>query len=390
MSLIKREYTDEETLITAKNLNDIQDAVLALEDGLFVAEDSKRGTAITITDASKRSFSGFSIYGKTTQNGTPTPDAPVELVNIGKGSITVNVAGEKASQSMTIATPNGLPGIPVATGGNYTDANGQQWICDEIDFARGVYIKRINVVDFTNAVGVREERTGSTYRFAFPFVSNPAFLPSAQRGSMCNALTISTAPVGQNGENNAVSAYSAGGLYVRCDAYTTVSDFLAWAKSIDLTVQYILITPTETPLTEEELAAYAALHTYKDSTTVSNDAGAYMELEYVMDAKKYIDKIAGSGGSGGGAAPARLSSITLLASKWTGDDSLYSQVVTISEVTEYSKVDLLPSVEQLAIFHNKDVAFVTENEDGVVTVYAIGDKPTLDYTMQVSITEVIA
>jgi hypothetical protein len=51
-------------------------------------------------------------------------------------------------------------------------------------------------------------------------------------------------------------------------------------------------------------------------------------------------------------------------------------------------VDLLPSAEQLAIFHNKDVAFVTENEDGVVTVYAIGDKPTQNYTMQVQITEV--
>lgn len=87
---------------------------------------------------------------------------------------------------------------------------------------------------------------------------------------------------------------------------------------------------------------------------------------------------------------ARISEVTLLASAWTGADSLYSQVVTIDGITEYSKVDLLPSVEQLAIFHNKDVAFVTENEDGVVTVYAIGDKPTLDYTIQVSITEVIA
>jgi hypothetical protein len=45
-------------------------------------------------------------------------------------------------------------------------------------------------------------------------------------------------------------------------------------------------------------------------------------------------------------------------------------------------------VEQLAIFHSKDVAFVTENEDGVVTVFAIGDKPALDYTMQAQITEV--
>jgi hypothetical protein len=47
-------------------------------------------------------------------------------------------------------------------------------------------------------------------------------------------------------------------------------------------------------------------------------------------------------------------------------------------------------LEQLAIFHNKDLAFVTENDGGVVTVYAIGDKPTDDYTMRVSITEVTA
>ena len=84
-----------------------------------------------------------------------------------------------------------------------------------------------------------------------------------------------------------------------------------------------------------------------------------------------------------------LTNVTLPASNWVGADSLYSQVVTIDGVTPYSKVDLLPSVEQLAIFHNKDVTFVTENEDGVVTVYAIGDKPLLDYTMQAQITEVV-
>ena len=63
-------------------------------------------------------------------------------------------------------------------------------------------------------------------------------------------------------------------------------------------------------------------------------------------------------------------------------------MVDIDGVTVLSKVDLLPSVDQLAIFHDKDIAFVTENEDGVVTVYAIGDKPTQDYTMDVVITKV--
>lgn len=88
------------------------------------------------------------------------------------------------------------------------------------------------------------------------------------------------------------------------------------------------------------------------------------------------------------AASARISNVTILASKWVGNASPYSQVVTVEGATENSQVDLTPSVEQLAIFYQKDLAFVTENEDGVVTVYAIGQKPENDYTIQVTITEV--
>lgn len=84
----------------------------------------------------------------------------------------------------------------------------------------------------------------------------------------------------------------------------------------------------------------------------------------------------------------RVAEIQLLASAWQGDTSPYSQVVDIDDITEYSQIDLKPSVAQLAVFHDKDLAFVTENDDGVVTVYALGDKPTNDYIMQVSITEV--
>lgn len=88
------------------------------------------------------------------------------------------------------------------------------------------------------------------------------------------------------------------------------------------------------------------------------------------------------------ALPEKLVEITLLASAWEGSSSPYYQVVDIDGVTAYSKVDLQPSVEQLDIFHDKDIAFSTENDDGVVTVYVIGDKPTLDYVIQATITEV--
>ena len=84
----------------------------------------------------------------------------------------------------------------------------------------------------------------------------------------------------------------------------------------------------------------------------------------------------------------RIANVDLISSNWVGDCSPYSQVVEIDGITEYSQVDLTPSIEQLVVFHNKDLGFVTENEDGVVTVYAIGQKPENDYTIQVTITEV--
>lgn len=86
--------------------------------------------------------------------------------------------------------------------------------------------------------------------------------------------------------------------------------------------------------------------------------------------------------------PAAIGVVELLADKWEGDENLYSQVATIDGVTENSQVDLTPSVEQLTVFYEKDLTFVTENDGGIVTVYAIGQKPTNDYTIQVTITEV--
>lgn len=87
--------------------------------------------------------------------------------------------------------------------------------------------------------------------------------------------------------------------------------------------------------------------------------------------------------------PAKTTRIELLASKWVkNSDNQYSQVVSINGITEYSKVDLQPTSEQLSIFYEKDLAFVAENEDGVVTIYCIGQKPLSDYTIQSTITEV--
>lgn len=97
----------------------------------------------------------------------------------------------------------------------------------------------------------------------------------------------------------------------------------------------------------------------------------------VLDAlEKYIDDMFG------------MSELSLRASDWTGTESPYSQVVEVSGVTANSKVDLNPTGEQLNSLATNRTILNTANDNGTVTVYAIGNKPTEDYTMQATITEV--
>lgn len=119
------------------------------------------------------------------------------------------------------------------------------------------------------------------------------------------------------------------------------------------------------------------------SAVLSNDRIYGAVTEYLAIHK---DEFKGKDGKDAGGG--KVGEVRLTASGWRGNGNLYSQVVNIAGVTENSQVDLTPSIEQLAIFYEKDLAFVTENEDGVVTVYAIGQKPQNDYTIQVTITEV--
>lgn len=86
---------------------------------------------------------------------------------------------------------------------------------------------------------------------------------------------------------------------------------------------------------------------------------------------------------------ATIGYVELLAKNWvTESEEKHSQVVSIYGVTKNSQVDLTPTEEQLIIWRNKELAFTTKNSGGVVTVYAIGQKPENDYTIQVTITEV--
>ena len=85
-----------------------------------------------------------------------------------------------------------------------------------------------------------------------------------------------------------------------------------------------------------------------------------------------------------------VTTVKLKASSWLGASSPYSQVIALEDITSLTKVDLQPTSAQLAILHQRGLGFYTENDGGVVTAYAVGNKPTEDFIFQVTKTEVEA
>jgi hypothetical protein len=63
-----------------------------------------------------------------------------------------------------------------------------------------------------------------------------------------------------------------------------------YANGTPLEILYVLNTPIETPLSAQELASFAALHSHKPNTTAFNDGGAGLGIAYVADTKTYIDQ----------------------------------------------------------------------------------------------------
>lgn len=107
---------------------------------------------------------------------------------------------------------------------------------------------------------------------------------------------------------------------------------------------------------------------------------------------KAVESLTNTTDKSGGVTATSAASVTLYADRWEQSESenMWYQEVAVANatITPYSKVDLQPSAEQLLIFYEKDLTFVTENDGGNITVYCIGQKPANNYVIQATITEV--
>lgn len=276
----------------SQNKTDIAGLVEGMTDLAPAIHSTASGSVITANDAAEgRPFRRLRVFGKSTQDGAPSVENPVPIVSAGEsGTINVSISDSGSqSQSLTLATPNGLPGVPVSKDGNYTDADGQQWVCDEIDLERGKYVQRV-VIEKNNGGWELKPSSDTPGRF-FQHNKLTNIFSIALKKSLCNIASFTSwgAPV----NDKYAFALNGHGIYFSPPkgAEITAEELNAKLNSLSFPVVVVgeLATPIERDLTPEEIAAYKALRTYGPTTVVSNDAGAEMEATYVADTKTYID-----------------------------------------------------------------------------------------------------
>lgn len=211
----------------------------------------------------------------------------IEVTNImlNAGSTALAFEPYVTPQTLILSTPGGLPGISVDSGGNYTDENGQQWVCDEIDLARGKYVQRVAIEQKTGNFQMSE--TADVPGRYHQYGALDTVYKNGGYKSFCNIATWIRLGI-EKTETEWKFAISDNGFYLNPpveSGITTADELNAILNSLDFPLVFVgqLETPIETDLPAEEIAAYKALHTYSPTTTVSNDAGAWMYVKYLMN-----------------------------------------------------------------------------------------------------------
>lgn len=192
-----------------------------------------------------------------------------------------------AEQSLAIQTPDGLPGIPVTSGGNYTDAEGQQWICDVVKEKDGVLgIERNCALVKTKKNIVANFRKNSARRF---FQSDFIDVVAKNGKSLCSHFVYKD----WGNEETGKYTFDIQGkdVYLSTPEDMTEEELNKKISPILNDIEILVaIEPTFEPLPPETIEAYKALYTYYPTTVVTNNANADMQLDYVADTKLYIDK----------------------------------------------------------------------------------------------------
>lgn len=273
-----------------------------------------------------------------------------------------------------------LCGIPVSQNGNYTDSNGQQWICDEIDFENGKFIQRVNYRAFDGTENwYSYGATDGFYRYNFNDTTN------TMAAGVAKCLCTHYISHGPSEKQVNVWMNATGSTHQQfriVDTFPTVEDLKTFLTAqydagTPVTYTYALAAPTETSLSEEEIEAFKEIRTNATNTTFINNYNAGMKVKYVADIAKYIFKNV--------SYKKTRFDVHLIEENWveSTDGRYYTQLLDV-DVRQNSEINLTPTAEQQVSLILDGIAIFIANDDGVVTAYSLNGTPGKDMTIQAS------
>ena len=287
-----------ESIETAKDeaIEEIENTGVPLEDIEKLAiKETATGNPTIISDSADWRLQSLNVYGQSSQDGTPTPENPIEIISKEISQITVT-NGADLSQTVMLTEPITLRGIPVDKGGNVT-IDGQQYVSDVIAEKDGIIGTLRNIIRPT----LKENLTFTQTSDAPNRTANMlAFAKSDLKNGVYESL--SSHFVWRAWGNNSVNriswvfAVSGLGLYIspprKADGDYTKEEIESlvnseWTKIKDDVKFYAQLSkPTFTPLPEDIQSQIKALKSYYPNTVIQT--GCWNEVEYVADTKTWM------------------------------------------------------------------------------------------------------
>lgn len=233
-----------------------------------------------ITDSDDGKIQDMMLYGKSSQDGTPTPESPVEIKSV--VNPTVKVTNEDGSKVQSVTLDNiTLNAIPVSSGGNVT-INGQQYIADYVDVKRGKLVKKLKSFTISDMKGISTwgVNKNADNITGFYFYIRTSGLPKSNNEVMTSTI-LRYADGAWGGRNVGCSInWSALDSYVILSVPTNMledissdenacASFVKICENTNAIFFYSMASPIETDLTPEEIEAFKALITNYPVTNIS-------------------------------------------------------------------------------------------------------------------------
>lgn len=267
--------------------------------------NTKTGSYIETTDATgNHQIQCLRLFGKSTQNGTPTPDAPVSVRY--PNSVEIFIApvstGEPSLAEPFASFDYQMAGIPMqdaCTNHNFTDKYGQKWYTDEINLDRGVYIQRCFALTFDGTEDWYMEGNAAHFHIDTRSISALKNFESDGTNQQCYHMCSHYLSVPRrNRANGTVNSY--GGAYGSVLQFWEESlsgdldGWKAWlaaqaAAGTPMTMVLGMKTPEEVLLTNTQMPVIDQNY-FVDNFAGFDGGKLNMELCYAVDTKKYIDQ----------------------------------------------------------------------------------------------------